>query len=217
MGVGRTLIERVLPPADAGLHLGVGIDTAQPISLALYSRFGMVPRLPILHLLGDLLRPDALPSLPEAVTATPFEAIAAGPPDGPGHRELTRTVDAIDREILGFDHPQDHRFLRISGRRGFLYRDRDGEVLGYGYGSEVGRFGPVAAVRSEHLAPIVGHLMRAIRPRGAYAIWVTSDAADVVTSLFAAGFRLPQFADLLCWDLPLADFSRYLPISPGLL
>ena len=29
--------------------------------------------------------------------------------------------------------------------------------------------------------------------------------------------RLDQFPILLCWDQPFGDFSRYLPISPGLL
>jgi hypothetical protein len=32
-----------------------------------------------------------------------------------------------------------------------------------------------------------------------------------------AGFRMESFPLLLCWDRPFADFSRYLPISPGLL
>jgi GNAT superfamily N-acetyltransferase len=217
LGLGRTLLERVLPSAEAGLHLAVGIDTAQPISAALYSRYGMVPRLPALHLIGDLRHPDALPNLPAGVTATPFESIAAGPPDGAGHRELSATVGAIDREILGFEHPQDHRHLRVEGRRGFLYRDGDGATLGYGYGSEVGRMGPVAMLRPELMGPVVAHLLRAVRPRGAYAVWVTGATAEVVTMLLDAGLRIDQFPILLCWDRPLVDFSRYVPISPGLL
>jgi len=32
-----------------------------------------------------------------------------------------------------------------------------------------------------------------------------------------AGFRLEAFPVLLCWDRPFGDFTRYLPISPGLL
>ena len=217
LGLGRTLLEAVLPPAEAGLHLGTAIDSAQPITSALYSLYGMLPRLPILNLIGELRHPEALTELPPGVTATPFESIAAGPPDGPGHRELSAAVAAIDREILGYEHPQDHRHLRRSGRRGFLYRDAGGAVLGYGYGSEVGRVGPVAVLRADLLGPVLGHLLRAVRPRGAYAAWVPGSATDAVTTLLAAGLRIEPFPVLLCWDRPLVDFSRYLPISTGLL
>jgi GNAT superfamily N-acetyltransferase len=217
VGLGRTLIERVLPPADAGLCLGTTIDSVQPISTALYSLYGMPPRLPVLHLVGEMRRPETLPALPAGVTATPFEAIAAGPPDGPGHRELTTAVSTIDTELLGYEHPQDHRYLRTTARRGFLYRDADGAVLGYGYGSEVGRVGPVAVLRTELLGPVLGHLLGAVRPRGAYAAWVPGSATGALSTLLAAGLRIDDFPILLCWDRPLVDFTRYLPISPGLL
>jgi hypothetical protein len=35
--------------------------------------------------------------------------------------------------------------------------------------------------------------------------------------LLRAGFRIDSFPCLICWDRPVADFSRYIPISPGLL
>jgi hypothetical protein len=38
-----------------------------------------------------------------------------------------------------------------------------------------------------------------------------------VVGALQAGFRLEPFPVLLCWDEPLVDLSRYLPISPGLL
>ncbi|HEX7471738.1 MAG TPA: GNAT family N-acetyltransferase [Candidatus Limnocylindrales bacterium] len=217
LGLGRTLLEGVLPPAEAGLHLGTAIDSAQPISSALYSRYGIHPRLPILNLIGELRHRDALPELPAGVTATPFESIAAGPPDGPGHRELSEAVGAIDREILGYEHAQDHRHLRLEGRRGFLYRDGAGASLGYGYGSEVGRLGPVAVLRAELLGPVLGHLLGAVRPRGAYTVWVPGSATDALTTLLAAGLRIEPFPVLLCWDRPTVDFTRYLPISTGVL
>lgn len=217
LGLGRALIEAVLPPADAGLALYTAIDSAQPISLALYSRYGMVPRMPVLDLVGELRTPAAFPPLPTGVTATPFESIAAGPPDGDGHRELTAAVGALDAEVLGFDHPQDHRYLRGRDRHGFVYRDAAGDVLGYGYGSEVGRIGPVAVRRPELVAPVLGHLFGAVRARGAYAVWVPGTATEAVTTLLAAGLRVDGFPILFCWDRPLIDYSRYLPISPGLL
>ena len=216
VGLGRTLLERVLPPAEAGLHLATAIDSAQPVSNALYIRYGMLPRVPVLHLIGELRHPEALPELPAGVSATPFESIAAGPPDGPGQRELSAAVDGIDREVLGYEHPQDHDYLRAGGRRGFLYRDVGGTPLGYGYGSEVGRVGPVAVLRPDLLGPVLGHLLLAVRPRGAYAAWIPGTATDALTTLLAAGLRIDEFPILFCWDRPLIDYTRYLPSSPAL-
>ncbi|HTC86413.1 MAG TPA: GNAT family N-acetyltransferase [Candidatus Acidoferrum sp.] len=219
LGLGRALLTRVLPPPDAGMSLGTATDSAQPISNALYSMYGIVPRVPFLHLIGDVRVPDALPDLPAGVTAIPFEAIAGGQPDGAGHRELTETVGRVDLAAAGFEHPQDHRFLRTGGggRRGFLYRDAAGRPVAYGYTSDVGRVGPVAALDSSHVAPILAHLLRAAQPRGAFAVWVPGTAGESVTMLLGAGLRLESFPLLLCWDRPVSDLTRYLPISPGLL
>jgi hypothetical protein len=57
---------------------------------------------------------------------------------------LAAMVDAIDRDVLGYAHPQDHAHLRSTGRTGFVYLNAVGEPLGYGYSSEIGRFGPIA-------------------------------------------------------------------------
>ena len=111
----------------------------------------------------------------------------------------------------------DHRFLRSETRHGWLYVGPDGDALAYGYAGEAGRLGPVASRDPDLLAPILGHLTSAVVPRGAFALWAGGAADRAVVAALAAGFRLDGFPVLLCWDQPFADFSRYLPISPGLL
>jgi GNAT superfamily N-acetyltransferase len=216
-GVGRALLARVMPPSDAGMTLATATDSAQPISNALYAKVGIVPRLPLLNLIGLPDRPDAFDPLPSGVTAVSFESLAAGPPDGAGHRALSEAVDALDREVLGVAHPADHRYLRTESRRGWLYRGPDDAALGYGYATEAGRVGPVAVRDAALLSPILGHLMSVVEPRGAFALWLPGSADRAVVPALQAGFRLDQFPVLICWDQPFADFSRYLPISPGLL
>jgi GNAT superfamily N-acetyltransferase len=234
LGLGRTLLERVLPAADAGFALATTTDSAQPISNALYARFGIVPRMPLIHLVGTLQRPETLPPLPGSVSATAFEAIvegtggAGGSAGGPGgsaggtgvgvgHDRLAGLIDELDLELAGFEHPQDHRFLRTVDRHGFLYRSTSGTVLGYGYTSDMGRIGPVA-VRDEALVtPVLGHLMQVARPRGAFALWLPGAAGNAITTLLVAGLRIEDFPLLIGWTRPFADLSRYLPISPGLL
>ena len=216
LGLGRSLLERVLPAADAGFALATTTDSAQPISNALYARFGIVPRMPLIHLVGALQRPEMLPPLPDSMSATAFEAIGDGTGSGAGHARLAGLINELDLELAGFEHPQDHQFLRTVDRRGFLYRSTDGTVLGYGYTSDMGRIGPVA-VRDEALVtPVLGHLMQAARPRGAFALWLPGATANAITTLLVAGLRIEDFPLLIGWTRPFADLSRYLPISPGL-
>jgi GNAT superfamily N-acetyltransferase len=218
-GIGRVLLERILPPgatrvdrvaARDGLPvLGTATDSVQPISNALYSQYGMVPRVPVFNLVGRPTRLAALGALPAGVRMT--EATPA-----------TRAVDladlgAVDAATLGYAHPEDHEFLFREGRRLFIARSERGAPVGYGHIAPSGRFGPVAAVESHLLAPIVGHLVTTVQAPGAYASWIPGTAADLFMGLLAAGLRFESFPTLLLWDRDFADFSRYVPINLALL
>lgn len=216
-GLGRALLARVIPESGADLTLATATDSVQPISNALYSTYGIVPRTPLLALVGNPTALDALGGLPSGVSAVPFESIAAGAAGGQGHRELVEAVDGLDAEVAGFTHPQDHRYLRVEGRRGYLYRSERGDVLGYGYTSEAGRVGPVAVIDEALLAPVLGHLLVAVEPRGAFAVWTSGLADHAVVPLLRAGLRFDGLPLLFCWSRPFGDPRRYLPISPGLL
>ena len=156
-------------------------------------------------------------SCPPASCRSPFDELAAGPPDGVGHRMLVDAIDALDRELLGVAHPADHRFLRSESRHGWLYRGPDGTPVGYGYAGEAGRVGPDRGprrgpARAGPRPPDLGRpAARRVRALG------RRRRRRAVVPALRAGFRLDQFPVLVCWDRPFADFSRYLPISPGLL
>jgi GNAT superfamily N-acetyltransferase len=208
-GVGRALLAQVLP--HDGAILATGTDAVQPISNALYASVGMVPRMPLFSVIGRPGRRGRFDALPRGIVAEPL-------PAGIYDRDVgvATLVDGIDREILGFVRPQDHAFLGREARHGFLYRGPDGAVAGYGFASVAGRVGPVAARDEALLAPMVGHVLTAIEPRGASALWVPGAAAATLTQVLGAGLRLEGFPVLLCWTRPFADFSRYLPVSPAL-
>ncbi len=110
-GLGRALLDRVMPDGDGHVR-ALATDSAQPISNALYSSYGVVPRMPLLNLNGLPSRPEAFGPMPSGVTPVAFEEIAGGPPGGDGHRRLAEAVDALDRDCLGAAHPVDHGFLR---------------------------------------------------------------------------------------------------------
>ena len=111
VGLGRELLAHVLPQDDA--ILATATDTAQPISNALYASLGIVPRLPLFSLIGRPIRDGGFDPLPRGVVADPISAGAYDRDAG-----VAGIVDAIDREILGFARPRDHRFLGLEGRRG---------------------------------------------------------------------------------------------------
>lgn len=215
-GLGRALLDRVMPAADTA-SLATCTDSAQPISNALYASLGIVPRMPLLRLVGLPDRPDALAPLPEGIRAIRFDEVGGAAGDRLGAAALDGELATLDREVIGFEHREDHELVRREERIGFLYLGPDGGPIGYGYASEAGRIGPVAVRDSALLDPVLGHLVTAVRPRGAFGIWMPGAAETATTSLLRSGFRIDGFPCLVCWDRPLIDFSRYVPISPGLL
>jgi GNAT superfamily N-acetyltransferase len=215
-GLGRELLARVLPQDGQVTVRATATDSAQPISNALYSTYGIVPRLPLLNLVGLPTRPEALEPFPSGVTPVAFQAIVEGG-GGDGHRLLATTVDALDRELLGFSRAVDHAFMRQQDRRGWLFRGPDGSWLGYGYSAESGRLGPILVRDPALLGPAMGHLLGAVQPRGPFITWIPGAADRALLPALAAGLRLDPFPILLCWDRPPTDFERYLPISPGML
>jgi len=213
-GLGRRLLERVLAGSDDATH-ATCTDSVQPISNALYSRFGMMPRLPVLELVG---RPEhPVPGLPDGVRAVPFDLLRAGPTDGAGPHRLADALELLDRSTLGYAHPQDHAYLAAQGRIGYLYEGGGGSVVGYGYTSQVGRLGPIAVEDAMLMGPVVGHLLGSVRPAGAFSAWVPGSASGAVAVLLEAGLQLEDFPALVCWDRPFADFERYVPITLAVL
>ena len=213
--------------------LGTATDSTQPISNGLYAQYGMVPRLPVFQLVGRPRR-GILPGLPSGVTATRFEdmplegAVRDGrvQPNGAQHDGAQhdagwlRAVNAIDREILGYEHPLDHHWLRLGGRQGFVYhagRGAGSRPIGYAYTSAVGRVGPIAVLDDELLPAIAGHALDAILPRGASSLRVSGASTALFSGLLRAGFRIDEFPALLCWTRPFADFARYVPNSLALI
>jgi len=179
-GLGRALLEAAIRGVEAGTARptpvawhATAIDTVQPISNGLYSSRGIVPRTPLLRLVGLPEPSGAFPGLPNGVEATPFDEIdGAADGGGLGRSALMAEVSALDSDALGVERSVDHAFLVAEGRRGFLYHDRTGAAVGYGYTSESGRVGPIAVNDPALLGAVVGHLVTAVRPRGAFGVWV---------------------------------------------
>ena len=217
-GLGRALLDRLLPAPGGPSILATATDSAQPISNGLYASLGIAPRVPVFNLVG---RPDqgvGLPPLPSAIQATPLGgANREANADADADANLAAELDALDLSVLGFAHPEDHAFVRADSRTGFAYREGDGRLAGYGYASEAGRVGPVAVRDPDLLAPVLAHVLATVVPRGASSVWLPGTAGAALAATIGAGLRIEGFPVLLCWSQPFADLARYIPISPGLL
>jgi GNAT superfamily N-acetyltransferase len=208
-GVGRAILSEILPAPLDGRVLATCTDSAQPISNGLYASLGIVPRMPLLNLVGRPWPDRAWPALPDEIRVqrvADYEPWQADP-----------EVQALDRELLGFAHPQDHAFVLGEPRRCFAYRAADGSLAGYGYAGDVGRVGPIAVSRPELLTPVLGHLLAAVEPRGASSVWLPGDAGEAIAVAIRCGLRIDGFPILAGWSRPFADFTRYVPTSPGLI
>jgi GNAT superfamily N-acetyltransferase len=212
-GLGRALLERILPEDLEGRQLATCTDSAQPVSNGLYASLGIVPRMPFLNLLGRPREGWAPPPLPDGVTASRAEP----GPDGRLAAEEQAELDALDLATNGWAHPQDHAFALRERPWLFRYRDASGGLVGYGYTSEVGRAGPIAVTDPALLWPVAAHLLTAVTPRGASSIWFGGHAGEAVAEAIRAGMRLEGFPILACWSEPYANYTRYVPTSPGLI
>jgi hypothetical protein len=207
--MGRALLERMLPLPLEGRILATCTDSAQPISNGLYATLGIVPRMPMFILVGRPRPGFDWPAVPAGISA---ERVA-DPVRWRDSAELT----AFDRAVVGFAHPEDHRFVQEEPRHPFAFRDGDGRLVGYGYVGEIGRIGPIAVADPGLLTPVLGHLLTAIEPRGASAVWLPGATDDAIAIAIQAGLRIDGFPILTGWSKPFADFRRYVPISPGLM
>ena len=80
-------------------------DSAQPVSNGLYASVGIVPRMPFLNLLGRPRAGWTPPPLPDGTVRAPAPAA-----DGRLEPDVQAELDALDLEVNGWAHPQDHAF-----------------------------------------------------------------------------------------------------------
>jgi len=200
-GLGRAVLDACLEGAAGIEHRSTCAEADQLVSTGLYASLGITPRLPI-YLLRGALTEDSLPNLGDDLRASPV---------------ATAAVAAVDRELTGYERPQDHSFWSGHDRRGWMFESAGGSVLGYGYAHGSGRLGPVAAQRAELLPSFLGHLVRSTQVLEGWQILVPGPAASALQPLLLAGMRMDGTPAVYCAEAPGPRFDRYLPMSFALL
>jgi GNAT superfamily N-acetyltransferase len=189
--VGAELIRQALAAAKPGSLLTVGADARNPVSNALYGRFGMFPETVLLELAG--------PTRPGAT-----EMLRPGLPD-------EDTLAAIDRATLDVARPEDHQFwTSVSALRSFTVLRGDRPV-GYAYVQVDGAIGPIAVLDPTDLAPALDAAIAIAAELGARTarVRIPGVAREVIALLLSRGWRYGDAVTLVLTTAPWGRWDRY--------
>ena len=190
-GLGGEIIRRALAAARPGSLLTVGTDARNPVSNALYGRFGMFPEVPLLEVGGP------------AMAADPGILV----PGLPGVDVLA----AVDRAALDVARPEDHEFWgSVPGLHAYTVA-RDGRAAGYAYVQADGSIGPVAVLDPADLAPAVEAAVGRAADLGATTarVRIPGRARASVAGLLARGWRYGDGVTLVLSSAPWGHWDRY--------
>ena len=217
-GLGRALLEAVLPAGDDPATLATCTDAAQPISNALVRPVrDRAPRA------GPRARGPARPGAPggaarAASGPSPSSSSRPARPTGPGRAGWPRRSTRWTGASLGYAHPRGSRLPR--GEPGGWATSTRPATGGSSATGTPRRSGASARWpwRTRRSCPgSSGTSSAPSSPPGPSRRGCPARPARAVTALLEAGLRLEDFPALLCWDRPFADFSRYVPITLAVL
>jgi GNAT superfamily N-acetyltransferase len=194
-GIGAELVRRTLAGARPGSLLTVGADARNPVSNALYGRFGMFPETPLLEVSG-----------PSWTSRTQLLVPGAPPPPD---------LAAIDRAVLGAARPEDHAFWgSVSSLHAFAVV-RGGRPVGYAYVQVDGAIGPIAVLDPADLAPAVDASIGVAAELGATTarMRVPGAARGAIELMLARGWRYGDGVTLVLTSAPWGHWDRY--VSSG--
>lgn len=195
-GIGRTLLQRCFP--SEGAEALAIIATLDVSAQNRYLQSGCYPEFPIVSMLGT----PRERSLDVALRAEPIDPNESHP----------KLVSGVDQEVLGHRRDVDHGWL-ATHRSGWRYY-RGNKVVGYGYvGSTAG---PVAALDSQDMAPILSHLETVAAAAGITELaWdVPGVSRAALAHLKSAGFKMENWYTFFMCNRSFGNFDRYVVSGP---
>lgn len=190
-GIGAAIIRKALSAAVPGSLLTVGADARNPVSNALYGRFGMFPETPLLEVWG-----------PTSPTDTRIVRPGAPPPDD---------LAAVDRAVLGVARPEDHMFWASVPSLHAFTVVRARRVVGYAYVAADGAIGPIAVLDPADLGPAVEASIAVAADLGAThaRVRIPGVARGAIELLLARGWRYGDAVTLVLTSAPWGRWDRY--------
>ena len=174
---------------DSGLTLSwllKNLESRQPVSTMLYSRYGIVPQVP-LYWMTHLPGIEGLLPLAPGVHARPIALETDG-----------EAIDALDRALLGYARPQDHRMWVRTSKTARVYLGDDGSLAGYGYHGSDDWLTPLAARDEALVAGMIRDLLEAhTGPTTDLVVQISGGSVVLLPQLLAAGMRSDEGAQMI--------------------
>ncbi len=193
-GVGRELTQRCLAYARPGSVLTVGADARNPVSNALYGKFGMFPQVTLLEVSGPVFEP---------APGGPLH-LRPGPPDA-------EVCARLDRATLDAARSEDHAFWAATPGLAAFSVCRGDDVVGYAYVQADGAIGPVAVAGPDMLADAVDLCVQAAGEVGASAahVRIPGVARSSIARLLHRGWRYGDAPVLVLTSAPWGHWEGY--------
>jgi GNAT superfamily N-acetyltransferase len=193
-GLGAEIIRRALAAARPGSLLTVGTDARNPVSNALYGRFGMFPQEPLLEVSGPA----------GAATVGAAGSLVPGLPSA-------NVLATIDRAALDVARPEDHEFWGSVPDLHAYSLARDGRPVGYAYVQADGSIGPIAMLDPVDLAVAVEAAIGRAAELGATRarLRIPGVARAAIAGLLARGWRYGDGVTLVLSSAPWGRWDRY--------
>jgi len=193
-GIGAELVRRTLDHARPGSVLTVGADARNPISNALYGRFGMFPSTTLLEVSGPV-RP-----------ASEHDRLRLEP-GAPPEADLAR----LDRLVLDAPRPEDHAFWSTTPAVEAYTLRAAGGVAGYAYLQADGAIGPIAVADAARLPAAMDLAIGEAATLGATSarVRIPGVARSTIADLLGRGWRYGDGATLVLTSAPWGHWEGY--------
>ena len=206
--IGRNLMDRAMRHGkDSEIKIRALSTLAyNPVSISLYSRYGIYPREPTYWMEGPSqnLKPVQNDAALASQRAENFQA-------------TRKTLTDIDTSCIGYPREKNHEFLfSLPTYKCYIFSSHN-EPVGYAYVSQNGRVGPAATKSQDSFASVVeSSLAYAALEEKASSVSLnaTGSNEELMKLSFRFGMKIRDNF-LLMSSKPFPNFSRYLMYPTG--
>jgi hypothetical protein len=206
--IGRNLMDRAMRHGKDSEITNRALSTLayNPVSISLYSRYGIYPREPLYWMEGPTQNVTAINEVAELAVQR-----------AENFQTARKTLTEIDNNCIGYPREKNHEFLlSLPAYKCYIYSLHDRPV-GYAYVAQNGRVGPAATVSQNAFTPVIESAV-GLAAREEKASNISLNATGSNEELMKLAFRLGmKIRDnfLLMSSKPFSNISRYLLYPTG--
>jgi GNAT superfamily N-acetyltransferase len=205
--IGRNLMDRVVHYRKESEITNRALVTLayNPVSISLYSRYGMYPREPMYWM--ECPKENVKPTNDGPLASQRAE----------NFQKARDTLTMIDRDCIGYPREKNHEFLfSLPSYKCYIFSSHN-KPVGYAYVAQNGRVGPVATVLADSFIHVMGSALGyAAREEKASSVSLAATGSnDELMKLAIHNGMKIRDNFLLMSSRPFPNLSRYLLYPTG--